>query len=237
MRARELSALIDATWPAASIRDVQGWTIREGRGAGNRVSAATASEPGNDADRAHAVKAMRAIGQHPVFMVRSGEEHLDAALAAEGYDIVTPTIAYVAPIAEIAGNGGPAETVWPPSEAERGIWAEGGIGAARLAVMERVVVPRTACTVREDGLPVATGFAALHGRTCVLHAIETLIVHRRRGHGRRVIGELSRWGAAQGAEEVALLVVETNTSANALYRAMGFTPAAGYHYRTAPEVE
>ena len=37
----DLFAAVDATWPAAEDTQVGGWTIRDGRGGGQRVSAAS----------------------------------------------------------------------------------------------------------------------------------------------------------------------------------------------------
>ncbi|TMV56955.1 GNAT family N-acetyltransferase, partial [Thioclava sp. BHET1] len=38
-------AALDASWPAAALHHAGPWLIREGRGGGKRVSAATAERP------------------------------------------------------------------------------------------------------------------------------------------------------------------------------------------------
>jgi len=71
-----LYQVIDHTWPAARLWTEGGWTLRDGQGGGKRVSAATIAAP--EADIAQAETSMRAMGQRPLFMIRSGDDPLDA---------------------------------------------------------------------------------------------------------------------------------------------------------------
>ena len=68
-----LFATLDATWPAAGLTRLGPWTIREGRGGGQRVSAAPADGPWQPGDIATAEAAMVALGQRPLFMLRAGD--------------------------------------------------------------------------------------------------------------------------------------------------------------------
>ena len=125
-----LFRLIDATWPAASMQDAGGWTIREGQGGGNRVSAATWDGDGAP-DIALAESHMAALGQEPVFMIRPQDDALDAALDKAGYEIRDATQGYRIDVTQIA-EAPPAVTsftCWPPLAIQTEIWAEGGIGA------------------------------------------------------------------------------------------------------------
>lgn len=233
-----LTALIDATWPAKSFRDVDGWTIRAGGGAGSRVSAATATKTARLEEHPIAANAMRDLGQTPLFMVRDGEDALDAVLADRGYQIKDPVTLYTAPVAAIASERPPRVTcfqVWPPLATQAEIWEAGGIDDARLAVMDRVAGPKTSVLGRFGDTPAGTGFAAIHDGTAMLHAIETSHAFRRHGLGRNMIRALSFWAQEKGANDIALLVTRANTAANALYLSMGFTPAGGYHYRIQPK--
>jgi hypothetical protein len=99
--------------------------------------------------------AMRALGQVPLVMIRSGEEALDALLAARGYAVVDPTDAFAAPFAALDLPAPPrlaAIPAWPPLAIQRELWAEAGIGPARLAVMERASIPEDEPS-RPDGRP------------------------------------------------------------------------------------
>ena len=90
--------VVEGTWPPARIWSEGPWTLREGAGGGKRVSAATANGPVTDTDIAQAETAMQGIGQRSLFMIREGDEALDALLAARGYDRIDEVVLYVAPI-------------------------------------------------------------------------------------------------------------------------------------------
>lgn len=232
-----LTSLIDATWPAKSIDLVNGWDVRTGAGGGSRVSAATATASAKPQDHAKAADAMRALGQIPIFMVRAGEDALDAALSDAGYLIKDPVTYYTAPLTSLTQNRPPPVTcfeAWPPLAAQCEIWAAGGIDAPRLAIMERAQGPKTTVLGRTDDTPAGTAFAAIHERTVMFHAIETAAAYRRKGVGRHMITALAFWAKDNGADTAALLVTTANTGANALYLSMGFTAQGGYHYRIAP---
>lgn len=231
-----LTALIDATWPAAAIDDIDGWTIRTGKGGGSRVSAATALWEDAKIDPAEA--AMTSRGQTPLFMIRRGEERLDQALEARGYRIKDPVTYYSAPVAAIATERPPPVTcfsAWPPLAVQADIWDAGGIDDARLSIMGRVTKPKTSFLGRMNDTPAGSAFVALHEGTAMLHAIEVASGLRRLGMGRHLIRAAAFWAQDRGATEIALLVTTANKSANALYTSLGMLPVEGYHYRIHPE--
>lgn len=233
-----ITDLIDATWPAATTRAIEGWTIREGAGGGSRVSAATAIAPGKVADIAEAEAAMRALGQTPLFMVRHGESALDRDLGQRGYQVKDPVTVYRLPIEALTDTRPPPVTcfeVWPPLAIQEEIWAAGGVDAARLAVMARANDPKTTILGRLDDTPAGTLFAAVHDGTVMVHAVETAARFRRKGLGAHMMRAAAFWGRDNGADTLALLVTEANEGANALYTSLGMTPAAGYHYRILSE--
>lgn len=233
-----LTQLIDGTWPAKTMTEVHGWTIRNGAEAGSRVSAATATRAAKPEEHPLAARAMRDIGQTPLFMVRSGEDTLDAELDATGYTIKDPVTYYVAPTETLATQRPPPVTcfqVWPPLATQAEIWDAGGIDDARLAVMHRAAGPKTTVLGRIHDTPASTAFAAIHNGTAMLHAIETAHAFRRQGLARHMIRALAFWAQEHGATQVALLVTRANTGANALYSSMGFAAVGGYHYRIHPE--
>ncbi len=233
-----LTELIDATWPAKSMHDVSGWTIRDGAGGGSRVSACTATKSARIEEHPLAAGAMRALGQTPLFMVRTGEDALDAALSAAGYTVKDPTILYTTPIETIATERPPAVTcfqVWPPLATQAEIWDAGGVDDARLAIMHRANGPKTTVLGRVHDTPAGTAFAALHDGTAMFHAIETSHAFRRHCLARHMIRALAFWAQERGAHTAALLVTKANTAANTLYTSLGMQPVGGYHYRIHPE--
>ena len=232
------SAVIDATWPAAGRRNVGPWVIRTGNGGGNRASAATATGPVDAAAVTQGVQAMRDLGQEVVFMVRDGEDALDARLAEAGCFVRDATLIRACRITDLTGPPIPPVTafaVWPPLAAQRDIWAEGHIGPARLAVMARVTGPKTTIFGRIDDRPAGTLFVAMHGETAMLHALEVSPAHRRKGLAQHLTRAAARWAQRQGATQFSLLVTATNAGANALYAGLGLAVVGRYHYRVLPE--
>ena len=232
------SAVIDATWPAAARRTVGPWVIRTGQGGGNRASAATAAGPFDAAEVARGAQAMRDLGQEVVFMVRDGEDALDAVLADAGCTVRDATLIRACPVDRLTKESVPpvtAFTVWPPLAAQRDIWAQGHIGPARLAVMDRVTGPKTTIFGRIDDRPAGTLFVAMHDNTAMLHALEVAPEHRRKGLAQHLTRAAARWAQAQGATRFSLLVTATNAGANALYAGLGLAEVGHYHYRVLPE--
>lgn len=228
-------AAIDGTWPAAAMTRAGPWTIRDGQGGGKRVSAATADAPCDDPS--HAQDAMNALGQTPLFMVRQGEDVLDQTLDRHGYSIVDPTNGYIAPISALTDVPIPPVTafaIWEPLAIMQDIWAKGGIGPARLAVMNRAKV-KTGILARHRDKPAGTAFAAIHDGIAMVHAVEVLPHQRRQGVAQWIMRRAAFWAAENKATHIAVLTTAANTPANTLYQGLGFQHVCGYHYRTAPE--
>lgn len=228
--------VIDATWPAASITEAGGFRIREGRGGGNRVSAASLTLPLAQADLSVAERAQRDLGQVPLFLIREGEAALDRALADRGYALVDPVVIYAAPVQRLAAETPRASTfaIWPPLRIIRDLWADSGIDPARQAVIDRTAAPCTAMLSRVGDRCAGTAHVAVHGKTAMLHALVTLEHLRRQGAARRLIAEAASWAARHGAEDFALLVTRSNAPANALYESLGMTIRTAFHYRRHP---
>ncbi|WP_373357022.1 GNAT family N-acetyltransferase [Pseudoroseicyclus sp. CXY001] len=204
-----------------------GWTIREGRGGGSRVSAATWEGPGPaEESLAGAEDAMRALGQTPLVMVRAGQEALDRALEASGWRVKDPVVTYAGPASALPAPGLEVAEAWPPGPEARAVWAEGGIGPERIAVMDRAAGPKVAL-----GMGGGVAYVALHDGLAMLHALEVLASARRRGLGRALMGAAGAWAARQGAGQLVLLVTRANAGANALYAGLGMAQTGGYHYR------
>ncbi|MDH2326681.1 GNAT family N-acetyltransferase [Cereibacter sp. SYSU M97828] len=202
-----LLAAMEATWPPARRWREGPWTLRDGAGGGKRVSAATL-EGAPDGSFP------------PLVMIRPGEEALDAALAH--YAAVDPTLIYTAPVAALAGAG--VDATWPPPPGALAIWAAGGIGPARVAVMERA---RGAALI----VPGGAAFVAVDGDVAMIHAVEVAPESRRRGLGLGLLAGAAEWAGRQGARDLALAVTRANRPARALYERAGMVRAGHYHYR------
>ena len=230
----DLAAVMDATWPPASRIACGPFTLRDGQGGGKRVSAATADGPWTEAELSRAEVAMTAVGPCALFLIRNGDEALDAALAQRGYGVVDPVVVYTAPTAMLAGDGADHMTTfphWPPMELARALWADAGIGPGRLAVMERVQGPKCTILGRTNDRASGVAFVACHGRHAMLHALAVSPVHRRQGSAQNILRAAAQWAQTAGADTLSLVVTVANEPARALYAAMGMQEVGHYHYR------
>ena len=229
-----LFAAMEVTWPAATAMRLGPWTIRDGQGGGKRVSAATADADWTDADIPQAEAAMTALGQPSLFLIRDGDAALDKALEARGYRIVDPVLAYAGPAAPLARADLPflgGFPHWPPLAIAVALWAEAGIGPARLAVMERVQTPKTAILARSNDRPAGVAFVATAGNIAMLHALEVTPSLRRQGSAHNILTLAARWALDNGADTLSLVVTEANAGARALYASHGMAVVGHYHYR------
>lgn len=230
---------LEASWPAAHARTVGPWLIREGRGGGKRVSSASATGAWQPGDLPMAEAAMCALGQRPLFQIRPDQDAaLDLALAARGYDVVDPVLAYAAPAPDLAVPAPPplsAFAIWPPLAICTALWAEGGITGERLAIMARAPGPKAALLARAEDRPVGVAFVALSQDIAAVHALVIRPGVRRQGHGQMLLRAAAGWAVEHGASRLALLVTAANLPARGLYASLGMEVVGQYHYRQAPE--
>ena len=232
--------VVDATWPPYAITRTGPWLIREGRGGGKRVSAASAAGMAKANDIPQAIEAMRALGQQDLFMMRPVDNELDQALADQGYKVIDPVHIYTCNPAQVGAEDIPAVTCFEtetPLAIMQEIWAEGGIGPNRLAVMARAKGPKTYLLGRTQDRAAGTALVAIHDGVAMLHALEVLETFRGKGLGRYLMRAAARWAARQGAAELALLVTRKNAPANALYASLGMSVVGSYHYRIKENAE
>ncbi|MEM9146770.1 MAG: GNAT family N-acetyltransferase [Pseudomonadota bacterium] len=230
-----LLAAIDATWPPAEIAERAGWQLRRGAGGGKRVSAASRIEGGAPVpDIAVAVEALGQWDQPPLFRIGPEDAALDAVLAEEGHARIDPVVLYAAPVealTDAADETARVIRISTPVAMVEEIWAAGGIGPGRLAVMARVTGASITLLARQEDRPVGVAFCACDGELAMLHAVEVLAERRRMGGGLMLLRGAANWSAESGARILALAVTEANGAARALYERAGMVAAGAYHYR------
>lgn len=235
--AQRLYDVIDGTWPAAHYVETGPFTLRQGDRGGQRVAAATANGPVTADELAAAETAMRGLNagdQPPLFMIREGQGGLDLQLSQRGYAIVDPVSLYVAPVDLLTTEPVPPVTaipVWEPLAIMRDIWAAGGIGPGRIAVMERATGPKTAIVARWNDHPGGCAFVAIHDGIAMLHALEILPHQRKQGLGKWMMRRAASWAREHGATHLSIVVTQANRGGNALYSSLGMTLVGQYHYR------
>ncbi|WP_214412485.1 GNAT family N-acetyltransferase [Sphaerisporangium fuscum] len=235
----DFDGLVHRAWPAPYQEEHDGWILRHADGVTKRANSVLPS--GSPADLDKAIGAAESFyagrGLPCVFSIGPGApEGLDESLAARGYRLVDETSFMVASIEEeIAPSGHEVTIAGQPSEEWLATWwaVDGRFGTDGLAAAERILrgVPARYAAVERDGEPVAVGRSVLQGTTLGIYCMATLPTARRHGLARGVLRALLADGRARGARDAYLVVVASNSSAQALYEGEGFRPAGGYHYR------
>jgi len=173
-------------------------------------------------------------GQQALVMIRAKDADMDAALHRAGYEILDRTRLYLAPTAAVA-KAPPRLTGflvdWPALGVQRQIWEAGGIGPARIDVMDRANGPRVGLLGRANDAPVGAGFAAGAEGVAMVHALEVLPRARRQGLARNMMRAAAVWAQQEGLPWLSVLVTEANAPANALYCSLGMRAVGQYHYR------
>lgn len=233
--------VIDGTWPAARKFREGRWVFRQGNGGGSRVSATTRISYGEAAtsdEIAQAEQTMREMMQPCIFMIRENEKELDAALDARGYVIKDPVNIYACTAEHLMDRPIPRVTVfsiWEPLAIMREIWASGGIGAARLAIMQRAHGPKTTLLCRRNDKPAGCAYVAIHEGVAMVHAVEIMAHQRRSGAGSWAMRAAAFWAKENGAHSLSVMCTKQNAPANALYTSLGMECVGEYHYRNLPD--
>lgn len=226
--------VVEATWAPARTEVKGPFTLRDGRGGGKRVSAATAQRLPDVTEIPTGERAMLALGQTPLFMIRQGDGPFDALLARQGYAIIDPVTIYQCPIDVLTALIPPRLStfaVWPPLAIGEEIWAQGGIDTPRLAVMHRTQGPKTTILGRVEDHAAAIAFVAIHKNTAMLHALEVAPEHRRKGVAQNVMAAAAIWAKSQGAKVFSVVTTRENLPANRLYASLNMDLVGEYHYR------
>ena len=229
-----ISAAMEATWPPFAVRTLGPWQLRDGKGGGKRVSAATLEGVFDPDSLCEAETAMQTTGMRPLFQLRPGQEALDAALSMRGYAIVDPVVIYAVKLADVPPTPPPPMTTfphWPPLGIAADLWAEGGFDAARLDVMHRAPGPKCVILARTSDRAAGVAFVAMHGPVAMLHALEVSPSARRKGSARHILQAAAVWAQDNGGTELGLAVTAANEPARALYASFGMQVVGQYHYR------
>ena len=154
--------------------------------------------------------------------------------AARGYRVVDPVVVYHAPVADLATQRPPPIStfcLWPMLQIMRDLWAEGGVGPGRIAVMDRAAGPKTAILGRVNDRAAGVAFVAGDGPAAMLHALHVVPDQRRQGIAVKMMRAAAFWAQDQGLSDLFLAVTEANAGARALYASLGMAIVENYHYR------
>ncbi|MEL6208645.1 MAG: GNAT family N-acetyltransferase [Pseudomonadota bacterium] len=244
----------DATWPGARVSWAGGWKLRFTEGAGSRAASAwvAGDEAPLDAMALEArirevAERYRAAGLRPRFQIWPGDETLDAALEAagwEGYDASLlmaraahppPEMPPGDPDAVREGREAMAVIVRTPLAILDDVWREGGIGPARRGVLDRSPAPKAYILGRVGMRPAGAVAMTIDREVGVTQALWVSPEARGSGLGAVLMTTAMGFAAEVGAGVVAHAVLEDNAKAIALYERLGYRAFGRYHYRRAPE--
>lgn len=234
-----LDRLAADAWPAVEVVELRGWRLRAAEGVTKRANSAlplragplTAATLDEQLTAVTAFYAERGLPSR----IQVSDPLLDAQLAARGWQVESPTQVLTGPVPR---PGSPAADVTRAAD-DRWLdcwWSVDDRGGQRgLAVARRclahIAAPAGYASVRIDGDVVAVARGVVQEGWLGVFAMAVLPAHRRRGHGRHLLGTLGQWAADQGAHSAYLQLWSGNDAARSLYTAAGFEPAYAYHYR------
>ncbi|MGO4586956.1 GNAT family N-acetyltransferase [Arthrobacter sp. 2RAF6] len=242
-----IEELMDRAWPAPDREDTGGWVMRAADGVTQRANSVWPREQADDHE-----SAVRAATQWyrsrrlPLIVQVFDDERstgLNAVLDAQRFTRQSETLIMVRPggtlpSAQRDGWADDVEISEEPSEEWLRLWwsVDGRGGEAELEIARKILVscPSVYALVRDDdGAPAAVGRLALVDGRGGIYCMATAATHRRRGYGWRVLGALLEAGGRRGVSEFWLLVMASNTGAQALYKGTGFAERGRYLYRQA----
>ncbi|WP_135551122.1 GNAT family N-acetyltransferase [Paenibacillus cymbidii] len=246
----QIEHLAARTWPAPESAPLGHWTLRAADGVTKRANSVLAcGERPETVDWFSAVcRFYEARGLPAVFQISDASPTgLDDELEARGF-------AKVAPCSVLTGDVSAARAAYAGIGAEPGwrleclpapdeTWLARFIAfelfpESRLPVYRRIfagIEPQAVfATLFRHGEPAAVGTAIAEQGWTGFTNIAVAPDRRGLGFGQRLMAGLVEWGAANGADNLYLQVVDDNETANRLYRKLGFSRLYGFHYRVAP---
>lgn len=244
----QLDALMDRGWPALDTVDVDGWIVRRSSGVTQRANSVLPAGTPRDAEAAlsRVERFYAAEGLAPAFQVTPAAQPtgLDGFLAQHGYALQSPTLAKVAELPEVLRrlpSGGPEASVADaPSDAWMRLWwsVDGRRGGAEPQAVARGIMTGGkalyASTPWDGGGLAAVGRLALVDDWGGLFSLAVRPEARGNGQATAIISALLGRAAELGVRRTWLQVLADNEPALRLYKRLGYTTAASYHYRTRP---
>ncbi|MHC6220906.1 GNAT family N-acetyltransferase [Arthrobacter sp. MMS24-S77] len=242
-----IEGLMDQAWPAHDREETGGWVMRAAGGVTQRANSVWPKEQASDHESAirAATQWYRSRRLPLIFQIFEDERSagLNAVLDTQRFTRQSETLIMVRPAGELSGTShgdlaAAVEISDQPSEEWLRLWwsVDGRGGGSELEIAQSILVscPSLYALVRDDdGAPAAVGRLALVEGRGGVYCMATTAQHRRRGYGRQVLDALLTAGKRRGVSEFWLLVMASNTGAQALYDGAGFAEHGRYVYRQA----
>lgn len=242
----ELERLAYASWPAAEVRDLDGWRLRFTGGVTRRANSVWPNEGRNTTPLDARIQAVedfyRERGQPARFQLSplSQPGELDTELSTRGYAVDAPTSLQVADasVAARVPDGSipvrieaPLFDEWFEISGRRGRFVGTEDVYRYRALLERIGDRAQYALALDGKTPAAVGLLVVDGEWAGIFSMLTLEAHRRRGLARALVAALARQALARNAPRLYLQVELENAASRTLYAACGFSERYRYHYR------
>jgi ribosomal protein S18 acetylase RimI-like enzyme len=232
-------------WPAAEVRELDGWRLRSTGGVTRRANSVWPNRgtgPTSLAGRLDEVEAFYAARRLPALYqitTIATPSGLDDALAARGYLIEAPVAVEVATTDDLR-LAASAETrieeqlrpAWFELSAHRGRFS--AVADVYRGLLDRLDGRALYATALQEGTPAAVGLGVIDGDWLGVFSMLTLPDCRRRGLGTALLAALAGAARVRGLAHLYLQVELENEAARSLYHRAGFREAYRYHYRREP---
>lgn len=240
--AEDIAAIERATIAAVSPAEVEpfgDWLLAFDGGTIGRAKSAVPLRHDccDPADVAEIEARYRARGLAPVFRMADDPrlEPLIRELRGKGYAEHQSTLVQISTGAAMrqASFATPAEIAPAPDPSWAAVFSGEGfdpVDAAHRASAFARASDALFASVREDGIAVAVGVAALSHGWAGVHGMRTARERRGEGLAGRVLAGMAEAALARGVDRVFLQVQEDNAPARALYRRAGFRTVWRYAY-------
>ena len=240
---RRLEELSMNAWPSLETILHDGWVLRFASGYTRRANSVHPLYPSLDEEEEKVRLCQRLYrdrGLPAVFKLTPAASEVDGLLSRLGYATEGESLVLMTDLADLpaparidvevlpqATNGWIGEFCMLERSARRHF-------ATITQMTSRIMPPAAFVVLRENGETVGMGMGVVEQDYCGVFNLVTRQTKRGQGIGRDVTLHLLSWGQRQGAKHAYLQVEQANEPALHLYRALGFEPVYGYHYRVRP---
>jgi ribosomal protein S18 acetylase RimI-like enzyme len=241
MTVHSIEAAAAVAWPPTESLTLGSWKLSAGDGFSRRRNSAVPAGPlpENLERRVADVAAWYRVRGLPTLyrITPLCDPAIDNLLADRGLVLEAPTLVMSRFLESTEAAEGVAE-----SPVATSAWVETELAALDidrssvgpwLATIAMVPSPASFVVSTEGGEPVGAGFGVVVDDMLGVFEIVVRPEFRRRGHARRIMAALHRFGVGEGAERVFLQVLADDERAIALYRSLGYDVSYQYWYRRA----
>lgn len=233
---RDLESAAARGWPGLQSTLIEGWLLRAGSGFTTRANCALPLRPRASLEALPAIAHWYATRDLPLQM-----QVIDQLLAAPpGWDKYRATSMLTAEVTSLNTADITMTLLDAPSAHWLSIFRAGtAVSAEAIEVVRAVDGEAAFGCYYVDGDLAAIARAAvtvsdLGTKWLGLSSLEVASPHRRHGIATTMMNQLTSWGTERGATSVYLQVMQENTQAAAMYRALGYTEHHAYQYASPP---